>query len=471
MNKKVIAGILICVLVGGVALWTTSGVNAQDTPQEEVQKEIVVDTGTAFRGDIVVTSEYIGRVEPGQQVMVIPKLQGEVTGVYFAVGDTVEAGDILFEIDAEDLRLQVAATQAQISSGQARAQQALDEAQQGLETYQRNVESGSLASVVQVESQVVAAQNGVEQARVALSTARRSLREHRDLDEDDYNNSSTAIMSGVDYDQMTTKLRDAVTQCELALEGAEAGLESAQAALSATNVAVSDQETTILNGIKQAELANNFSDSYLNLQRLQNSLAYATVTSPISGVVEQCNVEQFGMATSASPAFIISNKDLMTISFQIPETSLGTVMPGDEVTVEKNGQTARGTISEVGTMAQQGGLFTVKAHLENPPFDLFSGSTVKLYADNQKAIGSLVVPLSYVYYDNGKPYVYVAREGTAHKVQVETGIYDSENVEILGGITLQDEIISTWNASLADGAKITLAKDVAQPTGEEVEAQ
>jgi len=72
-----------------------------------------VSTITPRIGDIVVIGEYIGTIQPNQQVSVIPGIPGEVKSVHFAVGDRVEAGDILFTIDSADIITNINSLEAQ----------------------------------------------------------------------------------------------------------------------------------------------------------------------------------------------------------------------------------------------------------------------------------------------------------------------------------------------------------------------
>ena len=64
-------------------------------------------------------TDYIGTVSPEQQVYVTPLVSGTVTQVNYAVGDTVQEGDVLFKIDDEAAQLQVSSAKAAYSQAQA----------------------------------------------------------------------------------------------------------------------------------------------------------------------------------------------------------------------------------------------------------------------------------------------------------------------------------------------------------------
>ena len=48
----------------------------------------------------------------------------------------------------------------------------------------------------------------------------------------------------------------------------------------------------------------------------------------------------------------------------------------------------------------------------------------------------------------------------AKMASVEVGLYDSENAQILSGISADDMVVSTWSSNLYEGADIRLKSDV-----------
>ena len=100
---------------------------------------------------------------------------------------------------------------------------------------------------------------------------------------------------------------------------------------------------------------------------------------------------------------------------------------------------------------------------------LISGSSVKLYITSDKAENVMTVPVDAVYYSNGEPYVYTYDNGTVHKVTVETGISDDEKMQILSGLSADNEVITTWDPELYEGAPAVLAGETGT-TVETIEA-
>ena len=66
----------------------------------------------------------------------------------------------------------------------------------------------------------------------------------------------------------------------------------------------------------------------------------------------------------------------------------------------------------------------------------------------------MTIPVDAVYYEDGEPYVYVYTDGKVHKRDIESGIYDSNTMEVRSGLTLDDQVVTTWSSELYEGAEV-----------------
>ncbi|MCH7890832.1 MAG: efflux RND transporter periplasmic adaptor subunit, partial [Gemmatimonadetes bacterium] len=63
-----------------------------------------IQTTAVFRGDLMITAEATGTVEPIRKVEVKSKASGEVLRLHVDIGDKVEPGALLAEVDPRDVR-------------------------------------------------------------------------------------------------------------------------------------------------------------------------------------------------------------------------------------------------------------------------------------------------------------------------------------------------------------------------------
>lgn len=181
-----------------------------------------------------------------------------------------------------------------------------------------------------------------------------------------------------------------------------------------------------------------------------------TLTAPIDGVIEAVNVKAHDFASPGNPAFVISNKDTMTVTFGVSEGIRGTLKVGQKIEVDRNGKIYSAAITEIGSMIDQTtGLFMIKSSVSTPDDSLLTGSTVKVTADTYSTSGVLLIPYDAVYYDDSQPYVYVAEGDTAKRRDIETDIFDEQTITVVSGLTVEDRLITSWSANLRDGAVIS----------------
>ena len=182
-------------------------------------------------------------------------------------------------------------------------------------------------------------------------------------------------------------------------------------------------------------------------------LDFYTVKAPISGVVEAANVKKEDMAAVGNPAYIISNKDSMTVTFNVTEKAKNTMNVGDHVTVERNGETFDGTITEIGTMAgQQTKLFQVKATIPGAGDKLPNGVSVKVSATTEKEDGNTLVPFDALYFSGGDAYVYCVVDNKLVRTSVTVGLMDDDYAIIEEGLDTDSLVVSNWSSKLRNGA-------------------
>ena len=263
---------------------------------------------------------------------------------------------------------------------------------------------------------------------------------------------------------------DALTALKLQMEAAQVALNDANNALSRTQAlfasgGVSQQALEqAQSGAQNARISYESAKNQYDLQ-----VEYTQVKAPISGVIESRNIEPHDHVSDGMEICVISGKDQLQLNFGITEKTHGNLSTGDSITVEKNGLTYEGTVTEIGSMVNSAtGLYDAKAYISQAQ-GLTTGSRVKLTVVMDRTLGALTVPVDAVSYEGGVPYVYCYEDGTAVQTEIETGIYDSERMEILSGLTADSQVITSWSNELVDGAEVLIAED--QEASEEADTQ
>lgn len=495
---------------------TACGKNKETTQVSKVSVEVE----NPQMGELTSDTTYIGTVEPQQQVYVMPKLSGTVTQVNYKVGDTVKEGDVLFKIDDEAYQVQMDSAQAAYNTAQAGATAATSGARD-LQNYQTEEQIRQLQknlndtyeskddmedSLDELREQGKTASAQVASAQASVDALSQSL----GVQKQDLAAKQTAMNEAkADYDSKTASSSTATEEekkaAEAAYNTAKTEYDAAAAAVTATSsqLALAKQglsaaqagvntinsgKTQLKSGIDQIETSQDTLTDSLNtakqaysitqnevypqtdatytaqlnqaavgIESAQMQLDYCTVTAPISGVIEAINVEKEGMAAAGNVAYIISNKDSMTVTFDVAEAAKNTLNIGDHVTVERNGQTFDGSITEIGTMAgQQSKLFRVKATVTGAGDALPNGVSVKVSATTEKEDNKMLIPFDSLYFSGGDAYVYCVEDNKLVRTSVTVGLMDDEHAVIEDGLTTDSLVVDNWSAKLRNGAEVEI---------------
>lgn len=339
LKKKVVIPVVLLLIAGIGGVTAVRAVNAQPVLQ-------TVETHPIVRGDLINSISVTGMVESGNTVNVYTTLSYPVQAVEVEVGDTVQQGDLLCQLDASALESTIRQNEATVSSAQSKANYNLELAQKDLDTVRGNVEKDYNSELLQAESSVENAEAAVERAENSLrsaqqtsSTARKDLREARD-DEKELNNELYLSYDDLieSYLDASVKADIAVENAEIALEAAKKELEAAKSSRRATQAQVEQGESSTEDAIKTAQLNANFSDQYIALEKLRSDLVQATVTAPVSGTVTAVYaVEGASSSTGGGLLFIIEDTGDLRVKTKIKEYDIGMVDTGMDVTIKADG--------------------------------------------------------------------------------------------------------------------------------------
>ena len=171
-------------------------------------------------------------------------------------------------------------------------------------------------------------------------------------------------------------------------------------------------------------------------------------------------------AASGTAAFVISNGSNKTVTFYVTDSVRQTLTPGQAVTVNYNGQTYEGAVTEIGGVVDaQVGQFQVKAVIDGAQ-DLPDGLSVELTTTAHRTAGAVLVPSDAMFFEDGVAYVYVVQDGKAVRTDVTIGLYTADQIAVTAGLTPGNEVITTWSSSLRDGVDVRLASETEASSGQ-----
>ncbi len=203
---------------------------------------------------------------------------------------------------------------------------------------------------------------------------------------------------------------------------------------------------------------NNLKTQEQNLAQLQQALSEHTVVAPFDGMLSVVSAKK-GDTASGAIATIITTQKIAAITLN--EVDAAKVKLGDKATLSFDAidtLTLTGKVSEidaVGTVSQGVVSYNLKITFDTQDARVKPGMTVNATIQSATKQDALMVPSSAVKTQNGVSYVQVFNPplenigagGVISKippkqVAVETGISDDTNIEIVSGLSENDQIVT-----------------------------
>jgi HlyD family secretion protein len=353
----------------------------------------------AERGDIARSVVAVGRIEPLSKVEVKSKANGIIQSLAVDVGDKVAEGQILADLDKENL-------EAQVREGRAT----------------KDGEEANLQVAMAAEAKA-----RIEAENPELKFA---LREFERL---------KALFAGKIASQQA--LDEAEKNHEVS--------ENRQQLLAAAARSATALVTQARARVAAAQAA---------LERAEESLRNTTIRSPIKGVVLTRDREVgdavssiLNLGSAATLIMTLGDVSSVYVEGQVDEADVGKIRVGLPVrtTVESfSGESFEGTVTRIAPIGRQRDnvtTFDVRVSIANPQGKLRvnMSANAEIVLENRK--NTLLVPEAALIRDkDGKPSVQqrdISAKAGFRKVPVKTGISNGQRTEVLEGLSDGKELV------------------------------
>ena len=393
MKRNAKKALTVAILAGaavGVGLWWRSAHGDKGHNPAPATAQVV---RRSFASTVMAT----GAVKPqvGAEVRVGARASGRVERLYANIGDPVEKGDVIAELEKADLEATVAQRQAELQMAEAKLSAARTLGPREIENAKADVTKW--------------------QATVVLT--RKELARQEDLVEQ-------RIGSREDLDRAQERLSVAEAQ----LAGAQGVHELAEA-----------RHTEDL---KQADADVERAKAALANAEVQ--LSYATITAPISGVIASVSTQE-GETVAAglnAPTFVtIIDLKRLQVDAYVDEVDIGKITVAQRVMFTVDAFPARefeGKVTAIYPDAViQDNVVNYDVVIEiTPPYEgvLRPEMTTSVTILLEKRTDVLAVPARAVKRERGKTVVYALVNEQPERREVKVGWKDDEWIEVVAGL-------------------------------------
>lgn len=208
------------------------------------------------------------------------------------------------------------------------------------------------------------------------------------------------------------------------------------------------------------------------LDQLRTRAGYATIRSPIAGVVTEKNVEAGDIVGIQTPLFTIADVSTMVVRVRVSELDVVSLRAGDRVDVALDAfpdQVLNGRIRRVFPAADPTSrLVPVEVALTGADAAMARpGFLARINFSLGTKDHVRLVPASAVVTDaSGSRALYVVNDGRASRRLIRTGIVSEGRVEIVDGVDVGEMIVVQGTNNLRDGAAVRIVNAAAVPENE-----
>jgi HlyD family secretion protein len=380
---------LIILIAGGIAL----AAHSSGTKIEAGRLSKVT------RGDIAKSVVATGKIQPILKVELKSKASGLVEKLYVDINQHVHKGQVLAQLDQQEILAQVAAQKAQLAAAEA-----------NVVTYRENIVQDKVnAEAPDLPMYQQTYQRNLEMLKQGIV--------------------SQQALENAQRDYLANKNKQAGAQAQIGVDAAK--LRQAQAQ------------------VQQAQAS---------LDQLNEQLSYTTLTSPMDGVVLSRDVEVgdavssiLVLGSTATLVMTLGDTTQVYVNGKMDEADIGNVYMGQpaRIRVESfpskvfNGKVTK--IAPLGVEKDNVTTFEVRVSIDNPSGELKANMTANAEVLIKEDKNVLSVPEQALVYDqqkNASVFVPDAKQKDGQrKISVKAGISNGSRTEILDGLKEGDTVV------------------------------
>src|SRR5215217_5718317 len=419
-NLVLIAGAigLLVLLLVVLIVWRWKRSASETEP--EVTPTVSVKVVKAERENIAALVSAVGTIWPREKADVAAKISAQIKQMALLKNKVVHAGEVIAVLESRDLEAQ-----------RAEAVAALNEARAN----ERSLITGTIPKTNAED------QKALLDARAKVNNTRATYERRRALFE-------KGGISKKDLD---------ASQLDLTTAEDELRLQEQTIALRARS----------LNPNDRALASARTAQAQQRVATLDAQLSYATIRSPITGIV----IDQFQyegeFASSGGKLVTIADTSTVIVKAPFADTAVAQLKTGDTVTViptDSSAEEMHGQITLLGRSSDPANrTVEVWVALANDDGKLRANGAAQVTVFANSKNEAIVVPASAVTLEtsdaNEGTVMVVDAQSVAHETKVTIGIRTPDKIEIVEGLKGGETVVIEGNYALADGTKVEVATE------------
>ena len=396
--------------------WKGSATEAET----EVTPTVSVKVVKAEKGAIAAQVLAVGTIWPRERADVAAKISAQIKKMALLKNKVVQAGEVIAVLESRDLQAQ-----------RAEAVAALNEARAS----ERSLVTGTIPKTNAED------QKALLDARAKVNNARATYERRRMLFE----------KNGISKKDLEA------SQLDLTTAEDELRLQEQTVSLRARSLNPNDRALAVARTAQAQQ----------RVATLDAQLSYATIRSPITGIVTDQFQYEGEFASAGGKLVTIADTSTVIVKAPFADTAVAQLKTGDSATVLPTDTSAEEMHGQITLLSKSSDptnrTVEVWVTLGNGDGKLRANGAAQVTVFADAKDDAIVVPAAAVTLeasnaDEGTVMV-VDAQNVAHETKVTVGIRTEEKIEIVEGLQGGETVVVEGNYSLPDGTKVEIAKD------------
>jgi len=419
-NAIIIIALIALIVFGLTVLIIWRWKKSRAEAEAEVKPVVSVKVAKAEKGSIASQVVAVGTIWPREKADVGAKVSAQIKKMALLKNKVVRAGEVIAVLESRDLQAQRAEAVAALN--QSRAEE-------------RSLVTGTIPKTNAED------QKALNDARAKVNNARRLYERRRTL-----------------YEQGGISQKD---------------LEAAQLDLTTAEDELRLQEQTValrgrsLNPNDRALAAAKTAEAQQHLATLDAQLSYATIRSPLTGIVTDQYQYEGEFAAAGGKLVTIADASTVIVKAPFSDTAASQLKAGDAATVVPTDTSAEEMKGQITLLSRSSDptnrTVEVWVTLANGAGKLRANGAAQVTVMANSKEDAVIVPASAVTLeatnaDEGTVMI-VDAQNVARERKVTVGVRSGDKIEIVEGLQEGDTVVVEGNFALPDGTKVEIAKD------------
>lgn len=408
-----------------------------------------------------------GKVEAGKEVAVYTESGQRVAEICVQKGQSVEAGEVLFQVDLKELEEQILTAQQELEKTKLQNQ----DAQSAQELENQNRETAKARAAEDYDQAVVQGDASVAEAKAAWDAAEQALqdflanlnvRQQESGDDEARENNPNEVDNTAELESQRAALEQAAAEAKTAYEAAvsarEENVKTAARALEDASAPFASDSTERQNEITRQQ-------QELELQKLLDlQEAEGKITAPVQGIVTEISITTGDFTSDGTAVRLADTSKGSRLVVSVDKSNEAYIGKGSpvKITASDNGEAITDyTVSSITVNAEDKELLDVTVDL--PEGVLEAGALAEIEIVQKSANYSTILPVEALHEEQNSYYVLVLQEeqsvlGTelvAKRLKVEVLDKNSTDVALADGLLSENqEVVKSSTKMIDEGSRV-----------------